>query len=104
MIDAILSGLAADHPDIVVVHGAARGADQMAGQWADKTSTPCDAYPADWDKHGKSAGPVRNQQMLDSGIDLVVAFRCEGVSSGTDHMVAIATKAGVPTYVVRRPS
>jgi UDP-N-acetylmuramoylalanine-D-glutamate ligase len=49
-------------------------------------------YPAKWDLHGKSAGPIRNQQMLDTGVDLVIAFPG---GKGTAHMVSIAKKAGV---------
>lgn len=58
-----------------IIHGAARGADSLAGRWAKENKVPCEEYPADWDRHGKAAGHIRNQEMLDKGKPtLVVAF------------------------------
>ena len=58
-----------------VISGHASGADQMAEMWGDENRIPLSIYPADWSRHGKSAGPIRNQQTLDEGKpDLVVAF------------------------------
>jgi hypothetical protein len=52
---------------------------------------------ADWEKLGRSAGPIRNQAMLDEGRpDLVVAFPGH---HGTADMVRRARAAGV----MRRP-
>jgi hypothetical protein len=79
-----------------IIHGAARGADSMAGDWGHCSKLPVQAFPADWDTYGKRAGPIRNTQMLKEGKpDLVVAFIAPG-SRGTKHMVEIAKKAGVP--------
>lgn len=62
-------------PISVLIHGAAMGADSMAGSWARHRGIPEHPYPADWTKHRKAAGPIRNQQMLDEGKpDLVIAF------------------------------
>lgn len=59
----------------VVIHGDASGADALAAAWARDRGVPVAAYPADWDAHGKKAGPIRNQQMLDEGRpDIVIAF------------------------------
>ena len=46
--------------EFVLVHGAARGADSMAGAWADSRGITVDPFPADWDRYRKSAGPIRN--------------------------------------------
>jgi hypothetical protein len=76
-----------------VIHGAARGADTLAGEWAKARGIPVLVYPADWEKHGRAAGPRRNEQMLREGKpDLVVAFPG---GRGTAHMVRIAKEAGV---------
>lgn len=83
-----------------IIHGAARGADTMGGRYAEERGTPCHAFPADWKKYGKSAGPIRNIQMLVEGKpDLVVAFMGPN-SRGTAHMVSIAQKQGVETIIV----
>ena len=78
-----------------VISGAARGADSLAAKWAQQRGVPCDEYPADWDRHGKSAGYRRNEQMLTEGDPhLVVAFP-QGESRGTRQMMDIASKARV---------
>jgi len=48
----------------ILVHGAARGADSIADEIGHRLGFVIRRYPADWDKHGKSAGPIRNSQML----------------------------------------
>ena len=93
-LDRVAKNLTGKHR-IVIVHGAARGADRMADTWAKRRGWAREPHPAQWDTYGKSAGPRRNQEMLDSDVHLVVAFRVNGKSPGTDHMVAAATRAGV---------
>jgi hypothetical protein len=51
------------NPD-VVVHGGARGADSWAGAWAERGERVCVRVPAKWVVHGRSAGPIRNAEML----------------------------------------
>lgn len=76
-----------------VFHGNARGADQMAHAWAGAViGVSCFPTPAQWSKHGKSAGPIRNRQMLGQGIDLVIAFPG---GRGTADMIRQAQAAGV---------
>lgn len=82
----------------VVIHGAARGADTLAGLWAAESRVETKAYPADWDAHGKAAGPIRNSLMLlDGKPDLVVAFPG---ARGTDDMISKARRARVPVRLV----
>ncbi len=77
----------------LIVHGEARGADTLAGQWARKNKIPVKSYPAQWNKHGRAAGPIRNKEMLDKEKpDLVVAFPG---GKGTAHMAKIARENGV---------
>lgn len=47
-----------------VVHGNAPGADSLADRWAKRMNVEIAACPADWDTHGKAAGPIRNEDML----------------------------------------
>ncbi len=77
----------------VVIHGGAKGADHLAAEYCAYFKIAAMVFPADWSKHGKSAGPKRNQLMLDDGKpDLVVAFPG---GRGTADMVRRAKKAGV---------
>lgn len=93
----------ADLPaDAVVIHGGAQGADTMAGLWAKARGLRVEVYPADWRKHGKAAGPIRNQQMVDEGKPTdAIGFRMPGTSAGTDDMTRRLVAAGIPHRVDR---
>lgn len=81
-----------------VIHGAARGADTLAHEWAAHHEIPVDVYPADWQAHGRAAGPIRNARMLEEGKpDVVVAFKG---GRGTADMVRRARASGVPVVEV----
>lgn len=88
-----LDRLHAEHPITHLIHGGARGADTIAGDWA-KTKPGIERYVcrADWEKHGKAAGPKRNARMLEWKPDLVVAFPG---GRGTADMVRRSKEAGV---------
>ena len=87
----------------VIVHGAARGADTIAGLVAEEIGFVIEAYPADWNKYGKGAGHIRNKQMLDEGKPKIVfAFHSDiGSSKGTKNMVEQANKAGIITVIFK---
>lgn len=71
-----------------VISGGALGADKLGENWAKTNSIPCEIYPADWDKHGKSAGYKRNQEMAEKAEALIAIW--DGESRGTKHMIDIA--------------
>lgn len=52
-------------PVELLVHGACDGADMVAQEWAMGRGVEVKAYRADWEKHGRAAGPIRNQRMLE---------------------------------------
>ena len=67
---------------VYVIHGGASGADAYADLWALRRRQPCARYPANWNRYGKAAGPIRNEWMLNRGRpDLVVAFPGEPAAS-----------------------
>jgi hypothetical protein len=102
----VLDRLRDIRPFAMVFHGNARGADACADRWCRERGVGVFPVPAQWAKHGKAAGPKRNQAMLGQGIDLVVAFpRANGeIGAGTADMIRRARKAGVPVTVARRQS
>ena len=79
-----------------IIAGGARGADTLAANWARRNNVALEEKPADWKKHGKSAGFKRNQEMLTKGKPNVVMAFPGG--KGTAHMVETATKAGVKVF------
>ena len=87
------------HNPTKIIHGDAPGADQLAWDVARQLELPCRAYPAQWTKYGRSAGPKRNQHMLDEEKpDLVLAFPLPQ-SKGTWDMVRRARKQGFKVIV-----
>lgn len=78
--------------DLQVCHGAARGADTVAGNMCKDHGIAVTAFPADWRRYGRAAGPIRNRQMLDEfKPDIVYAFHDNlEQSRGTRDMVKIA--------------
>lgn len=80
----------------VIVHGAARGADSLAALAATQLGFEVEAHPVtkeEWKTLGKKAGVLRNQDMLETGVDLVIAFPG---GRGTYDMIERSYKAGVP--------
>lgn len=81
---------------VTVIHGGARGADTLAGRWAQEHGYACEVYRADWEAHGKAAGPLRNQRMIDEGKpNFMVAFPG---GRGTADMVRRAVAAGLKVH------
>lgn len=85
---------------ITVVHGdCPAGADLFASLWARKVAgIDEEAHPADWDTHGRAAGPIRNQQMVDAGADVCIAFLMPD-SRGTRDCMRRAHAAGIPVRI-----
>jgi hypothetical protein len=84
--------------EAVICHGGARGADWLAGEWARARGVPCTVYYAQWDKYGKRAGILRNQQMLDEfKPTMTIAFPG---GRGTADMMARSRAQDVPVLEV----
>lgn len=83
-------------PTVVVIHGGARGADALAGELATARGLTVEVFPAQWQNHGRGAGPIRNQQMIDDGRPTrAFGFRMPGTSAGTDDMTRRLITAGI---------
>lgn len=86
---------------MVVIEGHARGADQAAHQWTLGEDVVCRCHPADWERHGKAAGPIRNRAMLEEEPTFVLAFHnAIETSRGTGDMLRAAHDAGIPYAVL----
>jgi hypothetical protein len=100
IVGALLSAVPseADLRDVTVVHGGCpTGADFFAARAAGELGFLVEEHPADWAEHGKAAGPVRNQGMVDAGADVCLAFFQPGAANrGTQDCVIRAMRAGIP--------
>ena len=93
MLFAALDYLDKEFKFTTVIDGMARGADDLAFQWAIARGVPTERFPAQWDLYGKSAGFIRNKQMRDEGKpDLGVAFPG---GAGTSMMTRLLLEAGI---------
>lgn len=79
----------------VVHHGGARGADTIAGAVARRMGLKEEIHPAQWSTHGRRAGFVRNQEMVELKPDVVLAFQMNN-SKGCQHTIDLAKAAGIP--------
>lgn len=103
--DVMLAAISAEFDSegqLIVIHGAARGADTLA----DRMCTASEyitvvKVPADWDHLPRwEAGPRRNRHMLDLLPDVVLAFKQAGApNKGTQHCINEATSRGIPVKV-----
>lgn len=84
----------------VLVHGDAKGADQIAHEWALDSGVEIERHPY-WSKYGLAGGPMRNQHMVNRGADLVLAF-IKNESRGATGCVEMARKAGLNVEVHRK--
>lgn len=80
-----------------VVSGCAKGIDTLGEEWAFGGDIPVSRFPADWNKHGKAAGPIRNRQMAEYADAAIVIHNG---SKGSLNMIQTMKKLGKPVYEV----
>lgn len=79
--------------------GKAKGPDSHGERWAYANDIPVDDYPADWDRHGKAAGAMRNEEMACNADALIAVW--DGSSRGTADMIRRAKTKGLQVHVHR---
>ena len=100
--DTILEALdyhGGDYTTVVSGH-CPIGADDMAEDAAHAMGMDVEEHPADWKKHGRRAGFVRNAEMVALGADLCLAFIRDN-SKGATMTADLAMKAGIETIIYR---
>ena len=80
-----------------IISGGAIGVDQLGEKFAREFEFPFEVHKADWDKYGNKAGYIRNEEMALVSDALIAIW--DGHSKGTKHMIDLAKKYGVKTYV-----
>ena len=80
-----------------VVSGKARGVDALGEEYAKKNGLRVKSFPADWNKHGKSAGPIRNAEMARYADQAIIIW--DGHSTGTKNMIEQMKKLKKPCFV-----
>lgn len=79
-----------------MIHGGARGADTLCGEWAIRHGVPVLQVDANWAYYGRTAGPVRNAWMLEfCAPNYAVGF--PGGAGSADMRRRLVT-AGIPIF------
>lgn len=84
---------------VEVVGGGAKGADELGRRYAKERGYKFTLFPADWDKHGKKAGPIRNGEMAEYADGLILFW--DGKSRGSKNMLEQARKKGLKVRIMR---
>jgi len=83
-----------------IVNGGERGADMMARHWGERFALDVKTEEANWTAYARSAGPIRNQVMLDKySPGLIIAFPG---GAGTADMVKRGREAGIQIAEITR--
>ncbi len=80
-----------------VISGTANGVDKLGEEYAKKYNLPVLKFPANWDKYGKSAGYIRNDEMARNAEALIAIW--DDKSKGTANMISIARKKYLKLFV-----
>jgi hypothetical protein len=83
----------------IIVSGCAKGVDTIALEYADDFDITPAKFHADWEKHGKSAGYIRNVEMAHYGNKLIAIQKEE--SPGTAHMIRTMARLNKPIFLIR---
>lgn len=85
--------------DITIISGGCRGTDKLGERYAKDRGYNLEVFNADWDRYGKKAGVLRNEEMVKNA-DYVIAF-WDGVSPGTFNLLSLAKRYGKPFRLKR---
>jgi len=81
-----------------IVSGHAKGADACGELVALNQDINLRLFPADWNQHGKAAGPIRNREMADYA-DMAIVF-WDGKSPGSMNMIEVMMARKKPVMIV----
>lgn len=85
-------------PDVIVISGGAKGADELGERYAKAHDLNLIVYPARWREFGKAAGHIRNREM--AGISRALVSFWDGQSPGTESMIEIAREKHLLVRVI----
>jgi hypothetical protein len=80
-----------------IISGKAKGADTIGEAYAEAFGLSVLGFPADWDKYGKKAGHIRNEEMAKVAQACIVIW--DGTSPGSKNMISLAKTYGLPLMI-----
>ena len=85
--------------EVIIISGHAKGADSLGEKYAQERGLNVELHPADWSRHGRAAGPIRNAEMAATSNALIAFW--DGKSRGTANMIKLAIGKGLHVDVVQ---
>lgn len=82
-----------------ILVGDAKGIDSLIIRYAKEYNFEHTVFKADWDQHGKSAGPIRNREMISKADGLIAFWNNE--SRGTKNAIEEASKKGIKIKIIK---
>ena len=83
--------------ELIFISGGCRGADALGERYAFEKGYKIERYPADWEKYGRRAGPIRNKEMAQKS-DYIICF-WDRESKGTKAMIEFAKEFKKPIKI-----
>ena len=80
-----------------VISGGAQGVDKLGERWALENNIPVKRFLADWIKHGKAAGPIRNSEMVKIAECAIVIW--DGISRGSQDTITKMQNANKELFI-----
>ena len=97
-VKSCLDGINDRNKITVIISGGARGADSLGERYARENGIEFVLFAADWNKHGKAAGPIRNKQLIEEGKpEMVVAFK---PGKGTMNTIGHAERNNIEVVIL----
>ena len=86
-------------PITLIISGGAKGADSLSERWAKENNIETLIFLPDWDKYGKRAGFLRNEDIIKNSDSVVACW--DGESKGTKHSIDLSTKYNKPCLIIK---
>ena len=81
----------------VIISGGAKGVDTLGEAYAHLKEIPLEIFNADWNRFGRAAGHMRNEEMAKNAQALIAVW--DGESRCTANMIETAKKYKLKVYV-----
>ena len=94
--------LVSNNLPVKIISGNASGADRMGELYGNLHGIDVVQFPAEWNKYGRAAGPIRNRKMAEYAAEergVLIAF-WDGKSRGTKNMIENAKRSGLEISIV----
>lgn len=90
LVISLIDSVASIEEDVVIITGGAVGVDDTAKTYAEENNIQTETFYPDWDRFGKKAGILRNEEMVKHSDKIVVFWN--GTSRGSKSTIDFALK------------